>query len=266
MLPSNSDELSRAPDGWRPSFLLLIADPTLDADGPLVAELTRQHVEVKLCADPAEALVLAGTMRPDAVVVAAAPGDVSSSSFVSAICKHTDTPTVVGVGIGEGDYASAALVAGATACIARPYRLPELIPILRSIRPETIGTLEPVLECGGLRLDPATLEVRLHGRAIRLPLREYHLLRFFMIHVDRVVTREQIYDSVWSGLASDASNTLTVHIKRLRKRLGDDQRDPQIIVTVRGLGYRFVPPPALGSGQAVGAEPANDVISARGSG
>lgn len=258
MLPSNSIDLSRVPDGWRPRFLLLVADPTLDPGGPLVAELTRQDVEVKVCPDPAEALVLAGTMRPDAVVVAADPGGISSSSFVRAVSKHTAAPTVVGVGVGEGDYAGAALVAGATACIARPYRLPELIPILRSIRPETIGTLEPVLVCGGLRLDPVTLEVRLHGRPIRLPLREYHLLRFFMIHVDRVVTREHIYDSVWGGPVSDASNTLTVHIKRLRKRLGDDQRDPQIIVTVRGLGYRFVPPPPLSSGQGIGAEsPAN---------
>ncbi|HEX5995803.1 MAG TPA: response regulator transcription factor [Jiangellales bacterium] len=244
MLTSNSAVLSRAPDGWRPRFLLLIADPALDPASPSVAELTRQHVDVKLCADAAEALVLAGTMHPDAVVVAADPGPISCSHFVRVLSRHIEIPTVVGIGAGEGDHADAALSAGATACIARPYRLPELIPILRSIRPETIGTLEPVLECGGLRLDPATLEVRLHGRPIRLPLREYHLLRFFMIHVDRVLTREQIYDSVWGSPVRDASNTLTVHIKRLRRRLGD-QRDRQMILTVRGLGYRLVPPPPL---------------------
>ncbi len=247
MLASNLLELSKTPNGWRPRFRLLIVDPTLDPGGPLVAELTRQHVDVEVCADPAEALVLAGTTRPDTAVVAAAPGAISSSSFVRAVARHTRTPVVVGVSAGEGSYAGEALVAGATACIARPYRLAELIAILRSIRPETIGTLEPVLECGGLRLDPATLEVRLHGQPIRLPLREYHLLRFFMIHVDRVITRDQIYESIWGGQASDASNTLTVHIKRLRMRLGDNQGDPQIIVTVRGLGYRLVPPPSRSS-------------------
>ncbi len=187
---------------------------------------------------------MAGTMRPDAVVVAAEPGGISSSAFVRALAKHTSIPTVVGVGPAEGEQAGAALVAGATACIARPYRLPELIPILRSIRPDSIGTLEPVLEAGGLRLDPATLEVRLHGELIRLPLREYYVLRFFMIHKDRVVSREQIYEAVWGGPVHDASNTLSVHIKRLRMRLKDNQPDPAIIVTVRGVGYRFVPPPA----------------------
>jgi DNA-binding response OmpR family regulator len=249
VLASNSSELSRAPDGWRARFLLLVADPGLDPVGPLVTELVRQHVDVNVCADVAEALLLAGTLRPDAIVVAANPGDISSSTFVHTLAKHTDIPTVVGIGAGEGDQAGAALVAGAAACIARPYRLRELIPILKSIRPEMIGTLEPVLERGGLRLDPATLEVRLYGRLIRLPLREYQLLRFFMVHADRVVTREQIYDAVWGGAVGDASNTLTVHIKRLRRRLDDDQREGRIIVTVRGLGYRFVPPPRRPVGQ-----------------
>jgi DNA-binding response OmpR family regulator len=230
-------------DGWRSRFVLLVADPTLDPGGPLAAELIRLHVDVTVCRDPVEALVLAGTMRPDAVVVAADPGEITSTSFVRAVSEHAGIPTLVGIGKDEGEHAGAVLMAGAHACVARPYRLPELIPILRSIRPELIGALEPVLECGGLRLDPSTLEVSLRGQAIRLPMQEYRLLRFFMIHADRVVTREQIYDNVWGPAVHDASNTLTVHIKRLRLRLGDDHREPQIIVTVRGLGYRLIPPP-----------------------
>jgi DNA-binding response OmpR family regulator len=238
-------------DGWRSRFVLLVVDPTLDPGGSLAAELTQLQVDVTVCRDPAEALVLAGRMRPDAVVVAAEPGGITSTSFVRAVSKHAGTATLVGIGQGEGEHAGAALMAGARACVARPYRLPELIPILRSIRPELIGALEPVLECGGLRLDPSTLEVTLHGQAIRLPMREYRLLRFFMIHADRVVTREQLYDNVWGSAVHDASNTLTVHIKRLRQRLGDDHREPQIIVTVRGLGYRLIPPPIEASPEAV---------------
>jgi DNA-binding response OmpR family regulator len=238
-------------DGWRSRFVLLVADPTLDPGGSLAAELTNLQVEVTVCRDPVEALVLAGTMRPDAVVVAADPGEITSASFVRAVAKHAGTPTLVGIGKDEGQHAGAALMAGARACVARPYRLPELIPILRSIRPELIGALEPVLECGGLRLDPSTLEVTLHGQLIRLPMREYRLLRFFMIHADRVVSREQIHDNVWGPAVHDASNTLTVHIKRLRLRLGDDHREPQIIVTVRGMGYRLIPPP-VGSSTLAG--------------
>ncbi|MGG7377663.1 winged helix-turn-helix domain-containing protein, partial [Escherichia coli] len=77
---------------------------------------------------------------------------------------------------------------------------------------------------GGLQLDPDKLVVTLHGRPIRLPLREFDLLRYFMNHADRLLTREEIWTAVWGRRSSDASNTLTVHIKRLRGRLGDDQR------------------------------------------
>jgi DNA-binding response OmpR family regulator len=120
--------------------------------------------------------------------------------------------------------------------------VPELIPILRAIRPDTVGALDPAIECGALRLDPATMEVRLHGRRMALPLKEYQVLRFLMNHLDRVVTRDQIYQNVW-GEPGDGSNTLTVHIKRLRVKLGDDLKRPHIILTVRNIGYRLVPPP-----------------------
>lgn len=239
----SSSVLSQASNGWRRRFLLIIADPDLDTAGELVSELGRHHVDVELCASAADALVAAGAMRPDAVLVAAEPGDLNIAEVVRALSRRTGIPVVVGIGDGQGDQAGAALSSGATACVARPYRLNELIPIMKSIRPETIGTLDPPIKCGGLRLDPATLEVLLHGRSIRLPLREYELLRFFMIHADRVLTRDQIYDAVWGGPAGDASNTLAVHIKRLRRRLGDGQDSPAIILTVRGVGYRFIPPP-----------------------
>ena len=62
-----------------------------------------------------------------------------------------------------------------------------------------------------------------------------------MLHAGRVVTRAQITQLVWSR-GDETSNTLNVHIRRLRNRLGDDLRDPKIIVSVRGLGYRLDPP------------------------
>jgi DNA-binding response OmpR family regulator len=249
VLRPSSTVLSQASNGWRPRFLLIIADPDLATESELVAELVRHHVDVEVCAGAADALVAAGAMRPDAVLVAAELGGLTSAEMVRVLCRRTGIPVVVGIGDGQGDQADAALSSGAAACVARPYRLNELIPIMKSIRPETIGTLDPPIKCGELRLDPATLEVLLHGRSIRLPLREYELLRFFMVHADRVVTRAQIYDAVWGGPASGTSNTLAVHIKRLRRRLGDRQESAPIILTVRGVGYRFLPPPPLSIGE-----------------
>jgi DNA-binding response OmpR family regulator len=230
--------------GWtgpRARFLLVIADPDEDAARELADELARHHVDTEVCTDTADALMAAGTMRPDAVLLAADQPGLTSAQIVRAINRRVAVPVVVGIGPGGGD-AAGALAAGARACIARPYRVPELIPIMRAIRPESIGAMEAPLVCGNLVLDPATLEVRLNNRVIMLPLREYRLLRFLMDNVDRVVTRDEIYRTIWAGNSVDASNTLAVHIKRLRERLGDDSKNPQIIYTVRGVGYRLNPP------------------------
>jgi DNA-binding response OmpR family regulator len=229
-------------DRWRSRFLLVIADPDPDLADGLASELARHHVDVEVCIGAADALVAAGTMRPDAVLVAAEPGDLTGAEVVQVLAKRTEIHVVVGIGDGQGDQAGAALSSGATACIARPYRLNELIPIMKSIRPDSIGMMEPPIDCGALRLDPATLEVFLYGRSIRLPLREYELLRLLMVHADRVLTPDQIYSTLWAQRSGHRSNTLAVHIRRLRTRLGDNQESPRIIKTVRGVGYRLIPP------------------------
>ncbi|HEY6593100.1 MAG TPA: response regulator transcription factor [Asanoa sp.] len=239
----SSPALARSADLRRPRFRLIVADPDVAMSQPSsLAELDRHGVDVEVCRSGGEALLAAATRRPDAVVVAAEAGELASTEVVTLLTARVGVPVLVGIGTGKGGFAGPALSAGATACVVRPYVVDELLPILRSIRPEAIAVAGPPLQRGSLRLDSDKLEVSLHGRRIRLPLREFDLLRYFMAHADRLLTRDEIWAALWGGPASHASNTLTVHIKRLRARLGDDQSDPRIILTVRGLGYRFVPP------------------------
>jgi DNA-binding response OmpR family regulator len=230
------------PTTARSRFLLVIADPDEGSARRVATELARHQVDTELCPDAADALLAAGIMRPDAVLVSAYQRGMTSVDMVRALCHRAGLAVVVGVGGSDGPVAAAALATGAAACVARPYRVPELIPIMRAIRPGAVATAPPRLTCGTLNLDPATLEVRLEGVRIELPRREYEVLRLLMSHVDRVVTREQLHERVWKEPVRAASNTLTVHIRRLRQRLGDDQRHPRIIITVRGIGYRLIPP------------------------
>lgn len=102
--------------------------------------------------------------------------------------------------------------------------------------------MDAPITCGPLVLHPATMEVRFDGQRIALPMREYQVLRFLMTHANRVLPQDQIFQAVWGVPSGEASNTLAVHIKRLRQRLGDDQKNPHIIATVRGVGYRLIPP------------------------
>ena len=224
------------------TFLLLIADPDVANATQLAEALAEHHVSAIVCADGADALLAAGAEHPDAVLAAARLPTIGGAVMTRTLSARTAIPVVLGIGDGDGPAAAEALAAGAAACVAHPYRLRELLPILRAIRPETVSELQPPLEVGGLRLDPASLEVQLYGRLVRMPMRELRLLQLLMSRADRVVTREQIRDAVWGGIPG--SNTITVHVQRLRQRLGDDHEDPKMILTVRGVGYRLVPPPA----------------------
>ena len=235
-------------DGLRPrsvrpaTLLILIADADADGSTKLADALAEHGVTALVCTDGAEALLVAGAEHPDAVLATASLPIVDGTAIARALRARTTIPVVIGVGDSDGPAAVEALAAGAAACVAHPYRVPELLPILRGIRPDGVVEPAPVLECGGLRLDPAALVVHLSGRLVRMPLRELRLLHLLMVHADRVVTRDQIRCAVWGG--STGSNTLTVHVQRLRQRHGDDQVDPKLILTVRGVGYRLIPPPA----------------------
>jgi DNA-binding response OmpR family regulator len=222
------------------SFLLLIADRELEQSSELADTLAEHQVTAIICTDGAEALLAAGAEHPDAVLVSATLPTIGGAALTRAVSARTSIPVVVGIGGADGAAAAEALAAGATACVAHPYRIRELLPILRAIRPDGLVEPQPAVEVGGLRLDPAALEVTLHGQLVRMPMRELRLLHLLMLHADRVVTREQIRESVWGG--APGSNTITVHVQRLRQRLGDDQVDPRLILTVRGVGYRLVSP------------------------
>ena len=241
VVPTGSPPSRRPLDTGRPlGLLLVVADADLDSATNLCEALADHNVTAIACSDGAEALFIAGAEHPDAVLVTASLPTVGGAALARTLSARANIPVVVGIGDADGQAAADALAAGAAACVAHPYRPREVLAILRAIRPD--GTAEPqaALECGGLRLDRGALEVSLHGRLVRMPMREMRLLQLLMVHADRVVTREQIRDVVWGG--APGSNTITVHVQRLRQRLGDDQVDPKMILTVRGVGYRLIPP------------------------
>lgn len=223
-------------------MLVLAVDPEKSEAVALKSALDKRF-SVVLADCAAEALLSAGEFRPDVVVCAAQLPDISSARLVDTLHRHRPLSIIIGAGPDDGPAAAAAMKAGATVCVTRPYQLQELEPLVRSLRP-TRSSLA-ALESGPVRLDPESQRVYLYGRAIDLPLQEFHLLYLLMSHRDRVVTREQIRKQLWPGLPDERSNTITVHIRRLRLRLADDPWQPKVLATVRGKGYRFTAPPPL---------------------
>jgi DNA-binding response OmpR family regulator len=219
-------------------FVLLVADPDADVVRRLAARLADRLVTVIHSADGADALLRIGSLSPDAVLVAATLPVVDGPTIVETLRRQdSNLPIVLGVGPDDAQATVRALGAGASACISRPYGAYEVTQLLSLAR---AGDDRSIV-CGPITLNPGSFEVRLHDVPIYLPLREFKLLHLLMSRAERLVTRDEISARLWGG-DQQRSNTITVHVRRLRERLGDDPHHPKVIQTVRGLGYRFIPP------------------------
>lgn len=220
--------------------VLLVADPDTGVVKELTDALAREGIDVTGVADGAQALIQAGALQPDVVLVSATIPLIGAVDFVRALRATRTMPVLLGVGEGHAELAVQALAAGATACVARPYRVPELLPLVQASAAGEAGGGRPLV-IGNVELDVNAYQVRVDGEVVHLPLREFELLLYLMRNTDRTVTREQIMRHVWHASGdSVATNTIAVHVKRLRARLGDT--DDTMIQTVRGVGYRLVSP------------------------
>jgi DNA-binding response OmpR family regulator len=91
-----------------------------------------------------------------------------------------------------------------------------------------------------VNLRDASLTV--HGEPVICTAKEFELLTYFCMHPNRIFTSTQLYEAVWDDLGLGDEKTVAMHISKLRKKLGDDSKDPKIIINLRGIGYKFIPP------------------------
>jgi DNA-binding response OmpR family regulator len=232
--------------------LLLVADPDDALVEDLASALKLEGIDVAGVSDGAQALFQIGALHPNAVLVSAELPVIGPVDLIKTIRANRDLPVLLGVGDTDAEQVVQALRAGAAACVARPYRAHELLPIVSAVRPGT-GPDHSTLTVGYLQIDLDAYQVRCRGELIHLPLREFQLLHFLMRHADKTVTRQQIMRQVWQShhFTGGSTNTLAVHVKRLRQRLGD--HNDKLIQTVRSVGYRLVTPPADAAGREEGS-------------
>lgn len=128
----------------------------------------------------------------------------------------------------------AGLRAGADDYLLKPFEFDELVARLYALLRRAAGRSVDVIEQGGLRLDPERGEVFLHGRAVVLSRRELALLAALLHARGRILSVDQLKDSLYGFDEEIESNALNVHVHHLRRKLG-----AELIETVRGVGYRF---------------------------
>ena len=149
-----------------------------------------------------------------------------------------ELPIILLTAKGEEDNKIQGLEAGADDYITKPFSPRELVARLKAVlRRATPRGVEDPVEVEGLKLDPVSHRVSVAGKSLDMGPTEYRLLQFFMTHQERAYTRGQLLDQVWGGNVYVEERTVDVHIRRLRKALGEPHQ--QLIQTVRGTGYRF---------------------------
>jgi len=149
-----------------------------------------------------------------------------------------ELPIIMLTAKGEEDNKIQGLEAGADDYITKPFSPRELVARLKAVlRRATPQGVEEAVEVDGLLLDPVSHRVSASGKPVEMGPTEYRLLQFFMTHQERAYTRSQLLDQVWGGNVYVEERTVDVHIRRLRKALGE--RHQHLVQTVRGTGYRF---------------------------
>ncbi|HQR27718.1 MAG TPA: response regulator transcription factor [Nocardioides sp.] len=153
----------------------------------------------------------------------------SNVPVIMVSAKDDEVDKVVGLELGADDY------------VTKPYSPRELVARIRAVlRRGTEPELVPaVIEAGPVRMDVERHQVTVRGKDQRLPLKEFELLEFFLRNPGRVLTRGQLIDRIWGSNYVGDTKTLDVHVKRLRAKIERDPSEPQHLVTVRGLGYKY---------------------------
>jgi two-component system response regulator RegX3 len=220
-------------------------------DEPAFREGLRQALKqegflVFLAADGEEALEVWRAEKPDLVLLDVMLPRISGIDVCREIRSVDDTPVIMVSARNEEIDAVVALEVGADDYVAKPYRVRELVArmrtLLRRVNVAPAAGDEPVgvLEAGQVVLDRERHEVRHNGELVQLPLKEFDLLALLMENKGIVVTRQTLIDRVWGFDYVGDTKTLDVHIKRLRAKVEANPESPELIVTIRGLGYKLV--------------------------
>jgi len=160
--------------------------------------------------------------------------------------RGDETDKVLGLSLGADDY------------LVKPFSMAELKARVqvqarhlqkRDISVDESHSKATVLSYGGLNLDLDEAVCYKNDKLIILSAKEFFLLKFFMENVGRVFTKKQIYNAVWEEEYLYDENTIMAHLSRLRSKIEDDPKNPSLLITIRGIGYKLSASPKVKAGE-----------------
>lgn len=223
---------------------ILIVEDEVALSEPLAFLLEREGYQVTVAESGTKALELFHDRTTDLVLLdLMLPGlsgtevcrQIRAKSQVPIImltAKAGEVDVVVGLELGADDY------------VTKPYSSRELLARMKAVLrrrtdADSDGEAGSILSSGSVSLDVERHTLHVDGVLTPMPLKEFELLEYLMSNEGRVLTRGQLIDRVWGTDYFGDTKTLDVHIKRIRSRIEVDPKEPEMLQTVRGLGYRF---------------------------
>jgi DNA-binding response OmpR family regulator len=213
----------------------------------LQLNLGMEGYTVRSAMDGEAGLELARTESPDLVVVDVMLPGMDGLTLVRELRRaDPDLPVLILSAKGQESDKVAGLQLGADDYMVKPFGLKELLARIEALlrrrraRGET-GTNKSMRRAGAVEVDLEARRATVDGKVLDLTSREFDLLAFFMLHPDRVHSREQLMEAVWGSRYFGTARTVDNFVARLRAHIGDDAENPRHLETVRGVGYRFNP-------------------------
>jgi len=232
----------------RVRYKILVVEDENDIRELIRYNLLQEGFAVEEAADGAEALDRIERRRPDLVLLDLMLPRLSGLELCQRLRANPETmklPIIVVTAKGAEVDRVLGLEMGADDYVVKPFSPREVVARVKALLRRTNASLEPdgrgSYERGRLKIDFGTYEVFVAGDRRELALREFELLRFFVQHPMRVYSREQLLDLVWGRDTFVEPRTVDVHVRRLRQQIEVDDARPELILTVRSVGYRFNP-------------------------
>jgi two-component system, OmpR family, response regulator ResD len=229
----------------KPNGSVLVVD-----DEPTIVEIVSRYLdragfETFQAGDGPEALRQVQLHRPDLVVLDLMLPGLDGIEVMKRLHERPGKRIAVILLTARGEESDrlVGLRHGADDYVVKPFSPAELVArveaVLRRVSPPPSNEGAPPIERGPLRVEPATRRVFLDGKELSLTQREFDLLAWLAERPGQVFSRDQLMEAVWESPFFTDTSTVTVHIRRLRAKLGDDSAEPRFVETVWGVGYRF---------------------------
>ncbi|MDE5630272.1 MAG: response regulator transcription factor [Bacilli bacterium] len=226
------------------SMNVLVLDDEIEIADLVEVYLKSENFNVFKCYDSRHAIDILNTKKIDLAILDVMVDEVSGFDIVELIRKKSlkfpiimltakiaNQDKIQGLTIGADDY------------ITKPFNPLELIArvkaVMRRYTEYNASTIEDQIYINGLTISKSNHECELYGRKVDLTPLEFDIVWYLATNRGRVVSSEELFESVWKDKYFDSNNTVMVHIRRIRDKLGDSSKEPKFIKTVWGVGYKI---------------------------